>query len=248
MDKQKEKHNAIVKSLATMASMVPYFPTDDIPLRVLAHQMERMIETPEQVEWLTEVVCTQMRKWSGWAELRGIYCTRFKPADGGPESYSTMPGFTAEDSEQAYLERQTVETNRKLAEWRQETKMLHGGLEPPTEPITAETSISVPCPVPGCGSQKWVAVAQPGTFENPGGFVFMRCENNHEIDPTLLQELKFAKFSEPVVPGADPATREEIRNLEEELERSKRPLRTPEENERMLEDLKAQLRARGTEV
>ena len=55
-------------------------------------------------------------EWKGPKELRGIFCTRFKPRD-GIEELSQTSGFTPEDSEMASIwesaERKRLEATPK---------------------------------------------------------------------------------------------------------------------------------------
>lgn len=82
----------IGRDLAT----IPFYPREDHD--VVLRQLSRFVDSPRKMQWLVDTAVASMRKWGGIPELRGLYCTRFKPADGCEESCS-LPGFTAEDSE-----------------------------------------------------------------------------------------------------------------------------------------------------
>jgi len=97
-------------------SCIPYFPRDEHAQRSIMEQVARFVDRPERMEWLTAAAISAMREWSGVADLRGLYCTRFKPAD-GHEADCRLPGFTADDNEAAYIEAKSRETERKMVEF-----------------------------------------------------------------------------------------------------------------------------------
>lgn len=85
-----------MQSLAAMK----YFPSDPYARAEIGSMLERMVSTAEQLQWLVETMIDNVREWPGPAEMRGIFCTRFKPRD-GKEAWCSIPGFTASDSEAA---------------------------------------------------------------------------------------------------------------------------------------------------
>jgi hypothetical protein len=82
-------------------SAIPYFPKERGARLGIMRAMEKFVSGPLELRWLIDTAVGRMRGWSGVAELRGLYCTRFKPKD-GIEERSTIPGFTEADSEEAY--------------------------------------------------------------------------------------------------------------------------------------------------
>jgi hypothetical protein len=62
----------------------------------------------EALRWLVREVINHVGKWPGLAEVRGILCMRYDPAD-GIDGDSTIPGYRADDAEMRYIlrERQT---------------------------------------------------------------------------------------------------------------------------------------------
>ena len=51
--------------------------------------------TPQQrLDWLVKAAVNAMRQWGGVAELRGILCSKWQPAD-GIDGYSSLPGYQA---------------------------------------------------------------------------------------------------------------------------------------------------------
>ncbi len=105
---------AIVAAVRRL-SVIPFFPTDENARLEVMRAIESMLGTaqlngtsPQQrLDWLITTTINEMRTWLGIPDLRGLYCSRWKPAD-GREGYSTLPGYRAEDSEsRAIAESQT---------------------------------------------------------------------------------------------------------------------------------------------
>jgi hypothetical protein len=59
----------------------------------------------EALRWLVRQVVNYAAKWPGLAEVRGILCQRYDPAD-GIDGYSTIPGYRADDAEMRYILRE----------------------------------------------------------------------------------------------------------------------------------------------
>ncbi len=79
-------------------SCLSMFPSADGARTEIMRLIDRMVSTPEQLEWLVRTMVDQVGEWKGPRELRAVLCTRFKPADGiGADS--ELPGFRAADIE-----------------------------------------------------------------------------------------------------------------------------------------------------
>ena len=86
-------------------SVIPFFPADEHARLEIMRLVEDMIggevlygSTPQQrLDWLVKAAVNAMRTWGGIPELRGLLCTRWKPAD-RIEGYSSLPGYTAQNS------------------------------------------------------------------------------------------------------------------------------------------------------
>ena len=93
-----------------------YFPTKSLAHAEIAQLVMRMVDTPEHLGWLLRSMIDRVGEWKGPKELRGIFCTRFKPRD-GIEELSQTSGFTPEDSEMASIwesaERKRLEATPK---------------------------------------------------------------------------------------------------------------------------------------
>ena len=92
--------------------VIPFYPIahHDVILRML----ERFVDRPERLRWLVDAAVMNLPQWGGVPALRGLYCTRFKPAD-GIEADCAIPGFTPDDNETAYLDAQSKLTSYNRA-------------------------------------------------------------------------------------------------------------------------------------
>jgi hypothetical protein len=126
----------IIDAVRAMSS-IPFFPKEEYAQRAIMSEIAKFADRPERVDWLASAALRSMREWRGVAELRGMYCTRFKPADGYDE-YCSVPGFSANDCEAAYIEGQARETDRKMLEYKREQKLLG---EAPSEPLNVTPAI-----------------------------------------------------------------------------------------------------------
>lgn len=84
--------------------LIPFFPKEILAQQIVCEELERFVSTKEQLDWLGSMVCRVFRAWSpeqgNLPNIRGLFCTRFKPAD-GLETLCTAPGFTPEAMEAA---------------------------------------------------------------------------------------------------------------------------------------------------
>ena len=83
--------------------VLQYFPTDEIVQRDIMRLLMRMASTPAQLQWLVDTLVDQVGEWKGPVELRGIFCTRFKPKD-GIEAESSHHKFSPEANESRMLD------------------------------------------------------------------------------------------------------------------------------------------------
>lgn len=135
----------IAEAVWRMSEVIPFFPRGEAGMAMVQSAMERFVSTKEQLDWLTVTACDVMQRFS-LPELRGIFCTRFAPAD-GVYTAAESPGYTPEDamsrSEMTYHERQGQEYQEKLAEWKRENLLTgevaasdrHNALPPGTNRI-----------------------------------------------------------------------------------------------------------------
>lgn len=72
----------IVNTVAEWRALLQYFPTDEVSGLIVMRLLERMVSTPEQLAWLSRAMTTEVGKWSSEKDLRGVFCSRYRPADG----------------------------------------------------------------------------------------------------------------------------------------------------------------------
>lgn len=100
-----------VESLGCLAM----FPSSPAAREEIMRLIERIVAEHEQLDWLVRTMIDQVGTWHGPAELRAVFCTRFRPAD-GVEKYSALPGFTAGDIEAENLALPRAPTRKQLAD------------------------------------------------------------------------------------------------------------------------------------
>lgn len=79
---------------------IPFFPSDAVAQLVVARHMAKFVGGVAELRWLVDAAVNAMPEWKGIPELRGLYCTRHKPAD-GIEANCSLAGYTADDCEMA---------------------------------------------------------------------------------------------------------------------------------------------------
>ncbi|HEY1242204.1 MAG TPA: hypothetical protein VGF16_16685 [Bryobacteraceae bacterium] len=91
-----------VRELCRQLLTIPHYPRDEHDL-----VMESILEFADREDglaWLVKAAKIAMTKanggWAGEGELRGLWCTRFKPAD-RVEADCTLPGHTPNEIESA---------------------------------------------------------------------------------------------------------------------------------------------------
>jgi hypothetical protein len=138
----------VARAITLMKLIIPFFPTHELALQVVQRSIESFVSTREQLEWLAKTACDNMRSFS-LPELRGIFCTRFPPADGVYANAET-PGFTPEDQmasvEAAYHRREAEEFDRNLIEWKREAKLLTGSEDPEPFELPSLAFKEIPAP------------------------------------------------------------------------------------------------------
>jgi hypothetical protein len=115
------------------------FPSDPAAREGIMRAIERFVNTVEELKWLVETMMDKVGVWHGPTELRGVFCSHFKPADGGEDTRCvTTPGFTAYDQESRYFEREAAETTKRIAEWKQQAKALPAAEEWENKQLTEQ--------------------------------------------------------------------------------------------------------------
>ena len=131
----------IAAAIAMMSGgLVKYFPSDDGAQRVIMLELERMVPTIEALDWLVDKFLRVIGEWTSLKDLRGVLCARCTPLD-GINAYSTVPGFTADDLEANWMERQLEESSARLEEYKKQQRLLGPVGEAVTGQITASLDI-----------------------------------------------------------------------------------------------------------
>ena len=118
-----QMQEAILQAVIALAN-IPFAPQDPAQQDALMEAIAEFADRPDALAWTVKVAVAKWTKWIGPAELRGIYCTRFQPADGVEADVVGTRGFTAADNEAAYMETQARETAARIAEWKREATLL----------------------------------------------------------------------------------------------------------------------------
>jgi hypothetical protein len=64
-------------------SALPFFPPEDAARLAIARIVGDMASNEDQVRWLVRMMTSGLyAKWEGPAELRAVFCMKFKPRDG----------------------------------------------------------------------------------------------------------------------------------------------------------------------
>jgi len=91
-----------LESAVAQMTILRFFPAEPVARAMVMQVLSRIVGTSQQLNWLVDTLINRVGEWHGPAELRGIFCTRFKPAD-GIEANCSISGFTAADSEMAHV-------------------------------------------------------------------------------------------------------------------------------------------------
>jgi hypothetical protein len=79
------------RSLARLA-VLRYFPADDTVRAEIVALACRMAATNEQIDWLADRCADLWNEWQGPQEMRAVFCSKFRPAD-GREEFSQLAQF-----------------------------------------------------------------------------------------------------------------------------------------------------------
>lgn len=82
---------------------IPMFPSDAHARQAIMEALAAMVSNIEQLRWLVGTMLNYSDQWHGVKELRGVFCTRFKPTDGIEGTCVHTRGFTPADCESDYL-------------------------------------------------------------------------------------------------------------------------------------------------
>jgi hypothetical protein len=92
--------------------MLLNYPPDPEAQAAVMELLVRMVPHKAALSWLVNTLIDHIGRWPGPAEVRGLLCWKFTPAD-GVEGQCTLPGFSLEDGERISLEQH--EAARQMA-------------------------------------------------------------------------------------------------------------------------------------
>ena len=122
----------VCEYVQVLAELVAFFPKSEVAQRIIVNEIRRFCADSKQLKWFIETYVRQVPRYESVAQLRAVFCSRYRPDDGVYSSFE-VPGFSSDDLEAQYLAREAEETDRKLAEWRREA--LTEGSEPAAFPL-----------------------------------------------------------------------------------------------------------------
>lgn len=83
---------------------IPFFPTGVGAKTAVMRSLSSFVRERHHLRWLIDAALNGMREWKGIAELRALYCTRWKPLDGVEGGSCSIQGYTPADCEMAHIE------------------------------------------------------------------------------------------------------------------------------------------------
>lgn len=208
-----------------MAMLIPFFPKDEVSQAQLGVILDNMVGTADELRWLAYTAINVITRFEGVPQLRALFCSRFTPRDGiviharVRRDDATMAGFTAEDIESEFHQRESQRAHLAIEGWKQERRqrLLSGEVEEPLPPIP----IHLERPLPRAA---WV---------------------DPETDAATIEAERRLRG----VLGIPEPPRKSTAELEAELKTTRRPARSAGELAAEVDQLRAELRMRfGVEL
>ncbi len=111
---------------ATRLHVLKFYPSDSTGVfdSEVARLLTRMVDTAAQLNWLVAAMIDRVGEWQGPKELRGVFCTRFRPADGIEADCMTTAGFTPGDNEMRSIEAHEERKRQELQPPREMLRLL----------------------------------------------------------------------------------------------------------------------------
>jgi len=117
-----------------------YFPAGDGERKAIMRLVRAMVGTKQQLDWLVSVMVNKVGEWRGPVEFRGLFCSRFKPADGIEGDCANTPGFTPGELEAKSI---SDHEDRKALMAGQAQKLIAGPIS--AIPEVEKMYLVVPC-------------------------------------------------------------------------------------------------------
>ncbi len=83
--------------------MLEFFRDDPEFKASVGRLLARMCQSKQALVWLVRTMVDKVGKWHGPTELRGVYCTRYRPSD-GVEGTATIGEFAPAAQESRLIE------------------------------------------------------------------------------------------------------------------------------------------------
>lgn len=93
---------------------IPYFPREAGAHTAIIRALCAFVASPDRLRWLVDTAVNRMAEWKGVAELRALYCTRWRPIDGIAGTVCTIPGYTPGDCEAEFQQRHVTGAQQKF--------------------------------------------------------------------------------------------------------------------------------------
>lgn len=87
-----------VKTYGARLTLLKFFPADPIARAMIVDFLAKLTGQKDRLEWLIMALVNHVGEWPGPKEVRGILCSRYKPAD-GIKAECSIAGFTAAEIE-----------------------------------------------------------------------------------------------------------------------------------------------------
>ena len=105
---------AIANVVAEWAALLRYFPQDEISKAAIMRFVDSLVNNAKELAWLRDSMINRVGEWSGSKELRGIFCSKFRPKD-GIEIDSTHADFSPVSGEARSAQLEPPKEQRLIA-------------------------------------------------------------------------------------------------------------------------------------
>lgn len=74
--------NREISRAISRLTCLKFFPQEAQARAALMELLDRMVESPTQLEWLVMTLIDRVGTYDGPDQIRAVFCTRFRPKDG----------------------------------------------------------------------------------------------------------------------------------------------------------------------
>lgn len=105
-----------MQAVTILGAKMKFVPREDLDRALIADELMDMVNWPAsrllfrydteqptllpyvtpkaRLDWLVAMLCAHVADWPGMAQVRGVFCCRFRCADGKDVQHCDLPGFT----------------------------------------------------------------------------------------------------------------------------------------------------------